>query len=454
MNTKHFIAFGIGVLLSVSGINTIYAQDNVIDEVVWVVGDEPILKSQVEEQRMRMQYEQERLDGDPYCVIPEQIAIQKLYLNQAKIDSIIPAEEDVLSRAESQLSYYISQIGTKEKLEEYFNKPLTAIREELIEQVREQDIVGQVQRKLIGDIKITPADVRKYYHNLPKDSLPYIATQVEVQVIIFEPVIPLDEVDRVKNQLRDIAERVNKGETELSSQAVMYSEDVESARRGGELGFVGKGHLVPEFANVAFNLQDPKRVSRIVETEYGYHIIQLIERRGDRINCRHILMKPKVEAKEKNEALARLDSLLNDIKAEKFTFEQAAFNLSQDKDTRNNYGLMQNMEKGNSRFEMQELPQEIAKAVDGIKPGEYTKPFTMILKKNNKEVCAIVKLKNRIEGHKANMSDDFQAIKSIVEQKKSQEKLDNWITKKQNDTYIRVNEGWKNCDFKYPGWVK
>ena len=245
---------------------------------------------------------------------------------------------------------------------------------------------------------------------------------------------------------------------EFSTLARLYSEDPGSSVRGGELGFMSKTQLLPEFANVAFNLKDSKRVSQIVQTEYGYHIIQLIEKRGDRINCRHILLKPKVSDKELTEATTRMDSLYNDLKAEKFSFDEAATFVSADKDTRNNKGLMvnQNYESSNygtPKFEMQELPQEIGKVVYQMQVGDISKPFTMLTDKQ-KEVVAIVKLKARVEGHKANLADDFQAMKQLVESRKRDELLNDWIRKKQKTTYVRISEGWRNCDFKYPGWVK
>ena len=221
---------------------------------------------------------------------------------------------------------------------------------------------------------------------------------------------------------------------------------------------MSKTDLVPEFANVAFNLSDPKRVSQVVQTEYGYHIIQLIEKRGNRINCRHILLRPKVSEKELTEATARMDSLYADLQANKFSFEEAATFVSYDKDTRNNKGLMVNQNHegnnfGTPKFEMQELPQEVGKVVYNMQVGEISKPFTMISNKQ-KEVVAIVKLKSRTDQHKANLSDDFQAMKNMVEQQKREELLDEWIKKKQKTTYVRIAEGWRNCDFKYPGWVK
>ena len=434
------------------------AQENVIDEIVWVVGDDAILRSDIETQRLYMLNEGQRFDGDPYCVIPEQLAIQKLYLNQAKIDSITANENQVIANVDQWMNMAVNQLGSREKLEEYMGKKYSQIKEERKETVREQQIVQQMQQKLIGEIKLTPSEVRKYFNELSQDSLPNIPTTVEVQIITMEPKIPFEETDAIKARLREFTEQVNEGKMEFSTLARLYSEDPGSSVRGGELGFMSKTQLLPEFANVAFNLKDPKRVSQIVQTEYGYHIIQLIEKRGDRINCRHILLKPKVSDKELTEATARMDSLSNDLKAEKFTFDEAATFVSSDKDTRNNKGLMVNQHYESSnystpRFEMQELPQEIGKVVYEMQVGEVSKPFTMLTDKQ-KEVVAIVKLKARTEGHKANLADDFQAMKQLVESKKREELLNDWIRKKQKTTFVRISEGWRNCDFKYPGWVK
>ncbi|MCC8198660.1 MAG: peptidylprolyl isomerase [Tannerellaceae bacterium] len=436
----------------------VVAQENIIDEIVWVVGDDAILRSDIESQRLYLQNEGQRLNGDPYCVIPEQMAVQKLYLNQAKIDSVEVSETQIIQEVERWMNYVTNQIGSREKVEEYFNKKYSQIREERKDMIREQQIVQQMQRNLIGEIKLTPADVRKYYNQLPQDSLPIIPTTVEVQIVTLEPKISFEETDAIKARLREFTDQVHSGQMEFSTLARLYSEDTESAKRGGELGFTGKGNLLPEFANVAFNLNDPNRVSRIVETEYGYHIIQLIEKRGDRINARHILLRPKVSDKEIEEATVKLDSLYADLKEEKFTFEEAATFVSYDKDTHNNKGLMVNSNYesdnyGTPRFEMQELPPEIGKIVYNMEVGDISKPFTMI-NKMQKEVVAIVKLKDRTESHRANLSDDYQALKAIVEAKKREELLDQWIRKQQRSTYVRISDGWGNCDFEYPGWIK
>lgn len=431
-----------------------YGQDNVIDEVVWVVGDEAILKSEVEEARLAALQEGRKFDRDPYCVIPEELAVQKLFLHQAVLDSIEVSESEVLQRVDMMTNQYIQAIGSKEKMEEYFNKTSTQIRETLRENARNGLTIQKMQQKLVGDIKVTPAEVRRYFKDLPQDSIPYVPTQVEVQIITQQPKVSLSEIEEVKSRLRDYTDRVNNGEIDFSTLARLYSEDKGSAMRGGELGFMGKGQLVPEYANVAFNLQDPKKVSKIVESEFGFHIIQLIEKRGDRINTRHILLKPTVSFTERNSSSARLDSIAGDIRAGKFTFDEAASLLSHDKDTRNNHGLMPNPETATSKFQMQELPQEVAKVIDLMNVGEISKAFTMVSQKDGKEVCAIVKLKSRTNGHKATIAEDYQNLKNIVVDQRREEMLQKWILSKQKQTYVRIDENWKKCDFKYPGWVK
>lgn len=431
------------------------AQNNIVEEVAWVVGDEPIYKSEIEEQYMQMQSERTPIDGNPYCVIPERLAVEKLFLHQARIDTIEVQDAMVLQQADSRINYFIANLGSKEKVEEYFRKPIPELREQMIEVIRNQYTIQEVQRNLTKNVKPTPADVRKFYMSLPDDSIPFVPMQVEVQMIKLNPVIPQQEIDDVKARLRDYANQVNNGETEFSTLAILYSED-GSAMHGGELGFLGKSELVPEYASVAFNLNDPKKVSKIVETEYGYHIIQLIEKRGDRVNTRHIILRPKVSDKDIMDAITRLDSLKMDIEADKFSFEEAAQYVSQDKDTKNNKGIMVNNSTGisSTKFQMSDLPQEIAKVVNGMQVGDISNPFIMRDPKTQREVVVIVKLSNRIDGHKANLQEDYQTLKSLYEEKTKSTIIDNWIVKKQKETFIRIEDGWKNCEFKYEGWLK
>ena len=379
--------------------------------------------------------------------------MQNLFIHQDELDSIEVSESEVIQQVDYMTNVYITNLGSREKMEEYFNKTSSQIRETLRDNARDGLRVQKMQQKLVGEIKVTPAEVRRYFKDLPQDSIPYIPTQVEVQIITQQPKIPLEEIEDVKRRLREYTERINNGES-FAMLARMYSEDRGSALNGGELPFYGRGQLDPAFANVAFNLQDPNKVSKIVESEFGFHIIQLMEKRGERIKVRHILLKPHIPQTALDAANARLDSIADDIRNNKFSFEDAASILSHDKDTRNNHGLLPNPNNNTSKFEMQELPPEIAKVVDQMKVGEISEAFTMIPQKTGKEECVIVKLKSRTNGHKATISEDYQSLKAIVLEKRRDEVLDKWIREKQKHTYVRINENWRNCTFKYPGWIK
>lgn len=435
--------------------SVVIPETSIVDEVIWVVGDEPILKSEVE--ALRQYYEEEKIPikGDPYCYIPEQIAMQKLFLHQAAIDSIEVTESEVMQRVDEQVERWIQLIGSQEKLEEYQRKSIAQIRRDMRDDLKNTLTTQKMREKLVEDVAVTPSEVRRYFQNVPEDSVPFVPTEVEVEIITQQPRIAIEEINRVKNQLREYTERITKGETTFATLARLYSED-GSARQGGELGYMGRGSLDPAFANVAFNLTDPKKVSKIVESEFGFHIIQLIDKRGDRINCRHIILKPQVSSEAVDQMKARLDSIANDIRNGLFTFENAA-TLSDDKDTRNNRGLMSHVDEASqsltSRFSMKDLPTEVARVVDTMKVGEISKAFTMI-NSRGKLTTAIVKLVNRIEAHRANITNDYQVMKNIVLAKRREEVVKEWMAEKIKRTYVRINDRYKNCDFEYQGWVK
>ncbi len=434
----------------------IQAQLNVVDEVVWVVGDDPILLSDVEETRIQAEMEGAPIEN-PYCTIPEQLAIQKLFLHQAELDSIEVSEVNALKEANERINFFIQNLGSRENVEKHFHLTIPQLREKLKKTMRQRAMIQQIEHKLFGDIKVTPAEVRAHFNNVPEDSLPLIPTQVEVQIITTHPRPTREEVERVEERLREFARRVNAGEAEFSTLAKIYSQDPGSARLGGELGYSGRNQFVPEFSNVAFSLNDPKKVSKIVRTEFGYHIIQLIDKKGDKANFRHILLKPEIADSVYTNELVRLDSIAADINRSLFTFEVAAAQLSDDKDTKNNHGIMVNSDmmtrKITSRFAMKDLPTEIARVVETLKVGEISKAFTY---KNlqGQDVCAIVKLKSRIDAHRANMTEDFQVLKDVVQSKRALDMRKKWIEEKQKTTFVRINPEWRNCTFEYPNWGK
>ena len=432
-------------------------EHSIVDEVLWVVGDEPILKSDVETMRMQAESDGLKLEGDPDCWIPEQIAVQKLFLHQAAIDSIEVTETEVSNDIDMQIEWWTQMAGSREKLEEYKGQTILQMRQSMRDDFRDRRKIQKMKEKLVEDVTVTPADVRNYFKAMPEDSIPFVPTEVEVQIITRSPKVSAEEINRVKDELRSYTDRVTKGEISFAALARFYSEDPGSASQGGELGFVGRGTLDPAFANVAFNLTDSKKISKIVETEFGYHIIQLIEKRGDKINCRHILLKPKVSQEEITNAADKLDSLARDIRAEKVTFDRAASYFSDDKDTRNNQGLMaftnRETQVRTSKFRMQDLPSEVARTIEKMQVGEVSDAFEM-MNSRGKKVCAIVKLKSRVEGHRATITEDFQTMKNVVLADRKENFLKEWVKNKLKTIYVRMNDRYKDCKFEYEGWIK
>ncbi len=443
-----------GALAAAALVSANAATDNVAEEVVWMIGDQPIWKSEVEEAYKDALQNRQRFDGDPYCIIPENMAIERLFLHQADLDTVEVQPGMIASEVDSRISEWIIQAGSRQKLEEYFHKPLPEIRQWVTTQIGNNYRVSEVQKSLTKDVKATPAAVRRYFNSLGADSIPMVPMKVEVQILTLKPNIPRQDIDDVKDRLRDYAERVNSGQSEFSTLAVLYSEDNGSARYGGEIGFKMRSELDPGYAAAAFNLSDPKRVSAVVESQYGYHIIQLIEKRGDRINTRHILLRAKPTVEAINAAVGRLDSIRTDMTTGLFTFEEAVPLLSADKDTRRNRGTMVNNQEGNytSFFEMRQLPQEVAKAVSSLQPGEISRPFVME-DATGADVVAIVKLTSRVDAHRANLADDFEQIKDMYENSERERIIKEWIDKKIADTYVRIEDGWNNCDFRH-NWLK
>ena len=447
----------LALTLLTGGLKAQQNKKNIIDEVIWIVGDEAILKSDVETMILDAEINRRPIEGNPYCIFPEQIAIEKLYLHQAAIDSITVNESYINSISDRELEYYINNAGSAQKLEEYMRRPISQLRDEIRTRNRTRSMAQQMQAKLVEKIEATPAEVRRYFSNIPADSLPTIPEQVELQVLSLLPPIPQAEINRVKEQLREFTERANKNPGDFSLLARLYSDDVESAKKGGELGFAGRGIYDPDFASVAFNMQDPNKVSRIVETQFGFHIIQFIERRGDKVNVRHILMRPKATSDVKTQGINKLDSLANLIRENKITFEQTVMAYSQDKNTRMNAGLMMQQDKYTgsitSKYEYQDLPPEIARAAYAMNVGEVSKAFTMIDQTTGNEVIAVVKMKSKIPTHKANVKEDYQMLKSFLEEKKKSEFLQEWVAKKQKETYISIDPEYRDCNLTYSGWL-
>lgn len=430
------------------------AQTNVIDQVIAIVGNQAVLKSDVENEFIRYQA-QGMLTGsvDFKGQLFEEILIQKLLLSQAKRDSISVTPMQVESQLSSRIDQYIQRIGSKEKLEKYFNKSIMELKNDFRGDIRNMMITEQMKNTITKDVRTTPAEVRRYYRSLNKDSLPDLPSQLEVQQIVRKPEVSLAEKERIRKKLRNFRDRINNGES-FATLAVLYSEDKGSASRGGELGYTARAKLVPEFANVAFNLKTDK-ISKIVETEYGFHIIQLIDRKGEKINVRHILLTAKIADKEKEKAIVKLDSLAKQIRAKKFTFKEAAMHVSDEKETRNNGGLVVNPQTGSSKLSLDILSQlspATAEQIKKLKVGEISAAF--VEEGRGKLIYKIVKLYKVHKEHKANLADDWTQFENMLIADKKKKIFDKWVIENIKSSYIHIDDSFQNTTFNYKGWIK
>ncbi len=428
------------------------SQDKVIDQIVAIVGSNVILKSEVEMMNLENQAQGVTSTGDMKCEILESFLVDKLLIAEAQLDTdIVITDSQINQQMDNRMQQYINYIGSEKEVEAYFKKPITTIKSEMKEGIRNQLYSSQMQNKIIDKVTATPSEVRFNYRTLPPDQVPLIPTQFEYAQITLKPVVDLEEENRVKAQLRELKARIEGG-TSFATMAVLYSED-GSAKDGGELGYRGRNELDPEYAAVAFNLKEGK-VSNVVQSEFGYHIIQLIDKKGEKINTRHIILRPKISPVAKLQARNRLDSLANLIRKNTLTFEQAAAMFSADKTTRNNGGIAINQDNLSSKFTVEQLNPEVSKVITSMNLNEISKPFETMDDETKQPVLKIVKLLNKIEGHKANLQNDYQQLSEMFLQKKKEKVLEDWVSERQKKTYIRIDDTYANCNFKYKNWIK
>jgi peptidyl-prolyl cis-trans isomerase SurA len=440
----------IGTIISGQQISS--AQDKIIDQIVAVVGSNPILKSDIETQAIQMQAQGVTTQGDAKCEILEQLLEQKLLLAEADLDTlIIVSDNQINQQMDRRMNYFIENIGSEKEVEKYFNKPIVQLKAEMGETIREQLKTEQMQTKIISKITATPSEVRQYFRLLPAKDIPEIGSQLEYAQITMLPAITEKEDLEVKAKLRDFRRRVENGDN-FATLAIMYSEDPGSARNGGEMDYVGRAMLDPAFASEAFNLK-PNQISKVVKSEYGYHIIQLIDRKGEKIKCRHILLRPKVDPKELESAKNRIDSIADFVRKGKMTWEQASYLYSSDKSTRNNGGLVTSQRTGSSKFEVSELDPDVSKVITTMNLGETSRPFLTVDDKQ-RQVYKIIKLINKSKAHQANLQEDYQSLSEMFLAKKKEDVYRKWIAKQQAKTYIHVDDSYANCNFKLKSWKK
>jgi len=428
------------------------AQDKVVDQIVAVVGKNIILKSDVENMFQQQQAQGITTEGDMKCEILENLLVEKLLLAEAELDTTITVSDSQLNQQlEQRVQYFVSHLGSEKEVEAYFKKSIVDLKAELQDVIKNQEMTQQMQNKIIEKVTVTPAEVRYHFKNLPEAEIPQIDEQIEYAQITVMPPISLSEEDRIKTTLRELKRRIESGESSFAPLAVIYSED-GSARNGGELEYMGRGQLDPAYAAAAFNLKGDK-ISNVVKSDFGYHIIQVIDRKGEQIKTRHIIMMPKVSPEELKKAYGQIDSIADFIRKGTFKFEDAALRYSYDKNSRNNGGLVINPETSESKWKLSELDPDVSKVITKMNINEISKPFKTLDDKQ-RPVYKIVKLLKKTNAHKATMRDDYVSLSNIYLSSKKEKTLDNWIREKQSGTYVHIDDTYLNCNFKYKGWIK
>lgn len=439
------------IVLLVIPFNFLLAQDKVIDQIVAVVGSKMIKLSDIENQYVQYVLQGYIKNDTTYkCVLLEELLFQKLLLNQADIDSVTVTDKEVETDLDRRLNYFAKQLGGFDALEKFYNKTTLEIKKEFREIIEDQLLEQAVETKITTDVKVTPSEVKTYFNNLIPDSIPTIGSEVEVGQIVKLPTVSEDEKIKAKAKLTEIRDRIVKGE-DFATLAILYSEDEVTAAKGGEVGFSDRGELDPDFEAAAFKLKEGE-VSPIVLSEYGYHIIKLIERRGESINVRHILIVPKVATADLLAAKLSLDTVYDKLKADSITFEAAAKKYSDDA-SKNNGGIMVNTTTGTSKFEPDELDVSVFYIIDKLKPGEFSQPVPMKTDEG-KQAYRILYLKTRTDPHRANMKDDYDKIQEAALAEKQNEEVKKWIKEKAAITYIYISKDYLGCDYTYDWFAK
>ena len=432
--------------------NQTFAQDKVVDQIVAIVGKNIILKSDIEGMFIQQQAQGITSEGDMKCEILENLLVEKLLLAEAEMDTTITVSDSQINQnLEQRIQYFISHLGSEKEVEAYFKKSIMEIKADMQDVIKNQQMTQQMQGKIIDKVTVSPAEVRYHFKNLPSAEIPQIDTQVEYAQITVQPIISIEEEDRIKAALRELKRRIESGESNFAPLAAMYSED-GSSKDGGALDYMGRGNLDPAYAAAAFNLKGDK-ISNVVKSDFGYHIIQVIDRKGEQIKTRHIIMMPKVSPESLAKAYGQADSIADFIRKGTFKFEDAALRFSYDKDSRNNGGVVINPDNGASKWKLTELNPDVSKIITNMKVNEISKPFKTMNDKQRQEY-KIIKLLSKTETHPANLRDDYVELSNIYIASKKEKRMDDWIRDKQKGTYVRIDPSYMNCNFKYKGWIK
>lgn len=430
----------------------IIAQQYTVDQVVAILGNKMVKQSDVENEYLQLKAQGYPVDENSKCSIFERMLEHKLLVNQAILDSIEISDSQVESELNQRINYFTNQIGSQEKLEKYFNKSMASIKNELRESIREQELAQKMQGSLIQNVEVTPTEVKTFYNSMPRDSIPKVNSQMELAQIAIYPPFTEKSVEDLKDKMLDMRKRIINGER-FATLATLYSEDEGSAKHGGEVGFLTRFELDPDYAKAAFALNTPGDVSHIVESEMGFHIIQLIEKKGDKVNTRHILMKPKPDPDAVIKTMHLLDSIANLIRKDSISFESAVALYSMDQESRFNKGVLLNPSSGNNNFETEQISPADYYAIKPLKVGEISSPYES-RDKNGRVYYKIIKVKSSTIAHVANLKQDYNIIQDLAKNNKRQEVMKNWYTEKKKTTFIHIDESFRSCNFRSNDWLK
>ncbi|MFN6945192.1 MAG: peptidylprolyl isomerase [Cytophagaceae bacterium] len=434
----------IGLLLFFSSMSGSYSQ--VIDKIAAKVDNHIVLKSELEVSYLQFLQQENTFapEGEELkCRVLETLIINKLLLAKAEIDSVVVEREAVEEQLDRRMQYFIQQFGGRpEKLEQFYNKSIDDLKSDLRKSVREQMIVQRMQDKITGAIKVTPSEVKKFFQQIPKDSLPFISSEVEVGHIVKLPPVGREQKREAKAKLEKIRERIIAGE-DFCKLAEKFSEDPGSAKNCGELGFFKKGELVPEYEATALKLK-PGEYSSVIESQFGFHFIQLIERRGNEFNTRHILIKPAGSTVDTEYAYNFLDSLRSKILADSISFERAANKHSDDKNTSVSGGLFVDHQSGGTRISLEDLDPGMFFVIDTMKVGQISQPLPYRMP-DGTQAMRIIYYKAKFPPHQANLRDDYQKIQQAALEEKKNRALDEWFDKTKGEVYIDIDDEFNQC---------
>ena len=439
------------ILLNILLFISILSHAQSIDKIQAIIGSEILLISDIENQYNQILSQGVIETEDMRCQIVDELLLQNFLIHHAKIDSTIEiVSDDIDAEINNRISYFENQLGSLEKVEAYFTRSIESMEDELRIIVKDQFYTQKKQSKIISDVKITPNEVKDFYRTLNSEEIPLVPTKLQMSQIVIEPELSEDKKNSIKEKLNGFRKRIYNGE-DFKVLATLYSDDVVSANNGGELGFMNRGELVPEFERAAFKLKKDE-ISEVVESKFGYHIIQMIERRGEQINVRHILIKPKFSSLSLQNAREKINSIKSDLDSSLISFNDALQKYSDD-ESKNNGGLIINPKNGTTFFTFEELDPSIRYMVERMNIGDVSDPSLSKSQDGTQAAYRLVKLNNKIEEHKANIVDDFDLLKEYALSNKKQSVLEKWVSDNLANTYINISNDLSECAC-YKKWIK